>query len=123
MKKFIAEKGPKAVGPYSHAVQVGDLIFCSGMVGSDPETGELKEGVEAQALRALENMKIVLEDAGYSINDVAKTIVFLDNMDDFEKINKVYGDFFGEHKPARSCVEVARLPKGALFEVECVASK
>lgn len=123
VKTIIAEKGPAAVGPYSHAVETGGFLFCSGMLGIDPATGELQSGVTEQAKMALENMRIVLTEAGYSVNDVVKTTVFIKNMDDFGAINEVYAEFFGNHKPARSCVEVARLPKDGLFEIECVASK
>lgn len=125
-RAIIAEKAPAAVGPYVHAVEaaeIGDILFCSGQLGLDPVTGELPEGVEAQTLQSLANMDAVLEKAGYTRNHVVKTTVFIDNMDDFGKINELYANYFGDHKPARSCVEVAKLPKGALVEIECIACK
>ena len=116
MKKTIfAEKAPAAVGPYVHAVEAGNMVFTSGQLGLDPENGTLPEGIEAQTHQALKNLGAVLEAAGVGYEDVVRTMVFLDNMDDFATVK--------ESAPARSCVEVARLPKGGLIEIEAIAAK
>ena len=112
---------PAAVGPYSQAIRSGNLLLTSGQLGLDPETGLLPEGVEAQAKQALKNIGAILAEAGYAKEDVVKTTVFIRNMGDFGTVNGIYADFFGDHKPARSCVEVAHLPKGGLVEVEIIA--
>jgi 2-iminobutanoate/2-iminopropanoate deaminase len=114
---------PAAVGPYSQAVRTGNLLLTSGQLGLDPETGILPEGVEAQTKQALQNIDAILAEAGFSREDVVKTTVFIRNMGDFGTVNGIYADFFGEHKPARSCVEVSALPKGGLVEIEVTASK
>jgi len=114
---------PAAVGPYNQAVKVGDLLFVSGSLGIDPTTGKLVSGgVEAQTEQALKNMKTIIEAGGSTVNKVVKTTVFLQSMDDFAVMNGLYAKFFGEHKPARSAVQVARLPLGGLFEIECIVS-
>jgi reactive intermediate/imine deaminase len=116
---------PSAIGPYSQAIKVGDLLFCSGCIPLDPATGAVVDGgVEAQTERALANLnlKAVVEAAGSELGKVVKTTVFLKSMDDFVTVNGIYAKFFGNHKPARSAVEVARLPKDVLVEVECIAS-
>lgn len=124
MKKTIyAEKAPAAVGPYAHAVEAGNLIFTSGQLGLDPEKGTLPEGIEAQTHQALKNLGAVLEAAGVGYDHVVRTMVFLDNMDDFAVVNEIYGMYFKGEVPARSCVEAARLPKGGLIEIECIAAK
>ena len=122
-KAVLSKNAPAAVGPYVHAVETGNMIFCSGQLGLDPETGELLEGVEAQARQSLINLGEVLKEAGYDYKDVVKTLIFIDNMDDFGKVNEIYAEFFDEWKPARSCVEAAKIPKGALVEIECIACK
>ena len=122
-KMIFADNAPKAVGPYSHGVDTGSMFFCSGQLGLDPETGELKDGVVNQAKMSLDNMDAVLKAAGYEKTDVVKTVVFIKDMNDFAAVNEVYAEYFGEHKPARSCVEVARLPKDGLVEIECIAVK
>ena len=114
---------PAAVGPYSQAVRTGNLLVTSGQLGLDPETGALPEGVEAQTKQALQNIDAILAEAGYSREDVVKTTVFIRNMGDFGTVNGIYADFFGGHKPARSCVEVSALPKGGLVEIEVTASR
>ena len=106
-KAIISEKAPAAVGPYVHAVEAGNMLFCSGQLGLDPETGEFPEGVEAQTRQSLINLGAVLKEAGYDYKDVVKTLIFIDNMEDFAKMNQVYAEFFDEWKPARSCVEAA----------------
>lgn len=124
MKKTInAPKAPAAVGPYVHAVEAGGLIFTSGQLGLIPESGVLPEGVEAQTRQSLKNLAIVLEEAGSDLAHVVKTTVFLDNIDDFAKVNKVYAQYFQGKSPARSCVQVAKLPKGGLVEIEVIAVK
>ncbi|MBA9088356.1 2-iminobutanoate/2-iminopropanoate deaminase [Fontibacillus solani] len=114
---------PGAIGPYSQAVQIGDFIFTSGQLGLIPETGQLAEGVEAQATQSLRNVSAILEAAGSSLDKVIKTTVFLKDMNDFAKVNEIYGSFFAEPYPARSAVEVARLPKDGLVEIEVIAAK
>lgn len=115
-------KAPKAIGPYSVGVKAAGLIFTAGQIPVNPETGVIPEGIEAQTRQSLENVKAVLTAGGASLNSVVKTTVFLKNMDDFGKMNAVYAEFFTENCPARSAVEVARLPKDALVEIEAVAS-
>ena len=119
---IIAKNAPAAIGPYSHAVVIGQFVFTSGQLGFDPENGKLKEGVEAQAEQALTNLKTVLEAAGASLESVVKTTVFLADMKDFPLVNKIYGTYFNGDFPARSCVQVAALPAGGLVEVEAVAT-
>ncbi|MDN4069749.1 RidA family protein [Paenibacillus vini] len=114
---------PGAIGPYSQAVQIGDFVFASGQLGLIPETGELAEGIEGQTLQALRNVGAILEAAGSGLDKVVKTTVFLQDMNDFAKVNEIYGSFFSEPFPARSAVQVARLPKDGLVEIEVIASK
>ena len=123
MKKIVAtDKAPAAIGPYSQAVQIGNLLFTSGMIPIDPATNTLVEGgIEVQAERALENVKALLEASGTSLDKVVKTVVFIKNMDDFAKVNEIYAKYFTKDFPARSCVEVARLPKDVLIEMEAIA--
>lgn len=124
MKKTIhAEKAPAAVGPYVHAVEAGNLVFTSGQLGLIPETGVLPEGIEAQTHQALKNLGAVLEADGLGYKDVVRTMVFLDNMDDFAVVNQIYAEYFKDEAPARSCVEAARLPKGGLIEIEAIAAR
>lgn len=116
------EKAPAAIGPYSQAVKHGDFVFVSGCLGINPATGQLADGgVEAQARQSLENLKEVLEAAGSSFDKVVKATVFIKDMNDFPKINEIYGEYFTKNHPARSCVEVARLPKDGLVEIEAIA--
>lgn len=113
---------PGAVGPYSQAIRAGDLVFCAGQVGLDPSTGELVEGgVEAQAERALRNLTAVLDAAGCTFADVAKTTIFLVDIGDFAAVNAIYGRFMPDPPPARSTFAVAALPKGARIEIEATA--
>jgi 2-iminobutanoate/2-iminopropanoate deaminase len=125
-KKAVSTKSaPAAIGPYSQAVRIGDFLYTSGQVGLDPATGALVEGsIETQTTRVLENLKAVLEAAGTDFAHVVKTTVFLKNMGDFAVMNAIYGKYFapeGVVAPARSTVEVARLPKDALVEIEAIA--
>ena len=123
MKEIIStDKAPAAIGPYSQAVKVGNLLFTSGMIPIDPATNTLVEGgIEVQTERALENVKALLEASGTSLDKVVKTVVFIKNMDDFAKVNEIYAKYFTSDFPARSCVEVARLPKDVLIEMEAIA--
>lgn len=124
MKKTIhSEKAPAAVGPYVHAVEAGNLVFTSGQLGLDPETGVLPEGIEAQTHQALKNLGAVLEAAGAGYEDVVRTMVFLADMNDFAAVNQIYAEYFQGEAPARSCVQVACLPKGGLIEIEAIAAK
>jgi len=122
-KTITATNAPAAVGPYCHAKLAGNTLYTSGQLGLVPATGELPEGVEAQAIQALENLKAVLAAAGMDFGDVVKTTVFLADMKDFAAINAIYAKYFDGEAPARSCVQVAELPKGALFEIEATAVK
>lgn len=116
------EKAPKAIGPYSQAVRIEGLVYTAGQIGLDPATMDLVgEGVEAQTLQVLTNLKHVLEAAGTDMNHVIKTTVFLENMDDFSAMNTIYAEFFAENPPARSTVAVKGLPKGARVEIEVIA--
>ena len=117
------DHAPAAVGPYSQAVRAENFLITAGQLGLDPKTGILPEGVEAQTKQSLENIGAILAEAGFSLTDVVKTTVFIRNMDDFGRVNGIYAAFFGEHKPARSCVEVSALPKNGLVEIEVIASK
>ncbi len=118
-----APNAPAAVGPYCHAKLAGNTLYTSGQLGLIPATGELPQGVEAQASQALDNLSAVLAAAGMTCADVVKTTVFLADMGDFAAINAIYAKYFPGEAPARSCVQAAALPKGALFEIEAVAVK
>ncbi len=125
MKNVIStNKAPGAIGPYSQAIEIDNLILTSGQLGIDPATGAFPEGVEAQTAQSLENVKAILADKGLTLEDVIKTTVFIKDMNDFGKINEVYSKYIcGDKLPARSCVEVARLPKDGLVEIEVIALK
>lgn len=116
-------QAPGAIGPYSQAVEIGELVYTSGQLGLDPATGELAEGVEKQTVQSLRNVQAILEAAGSSMDKVVKTTVFLKDLGDFVKVNEIYSSFFTEPYPARSAVEVARLPKDGLVEIEVIALK
>jgi len=123
MEAIHTDGAPAAIGPYSQAIKVGDLLFCSGQIALPAGTGGdmITGGVEAEARQALTNLKAVLEAGGASMGTVVKTTVFLQDMADFPKVNAIYAEFFGDHRPARACVAVSQLPKGALFEIDAVA--
>lgn len=123
MKKIISTpKAPAAIGPYSQAIVVGDMVYTSGMIPIIPETGELETGdIKAQANQAIKNLVTLLEEAGSDAGSVVKTTVFIKDMNDFAAVNEVYATYFTENFPARSCVEVARLPKDVKIEIEAVA--
>ncbi|MGE5263429.1 MAG: RidA family protein [Acidobacteriota bacterium] len=117
-----SDKAPKALGPYSQAIRAGDYVFCAGQAGFDPATGRLVEGgIEAETRRVLQNLSAVLEQAGTSIQNAVKTTVFLTDMDEFKAMNAIYAEFFPSNPPARSTVQVARLPGGARVEIEVIA--
>ena len=124
MKKVIAtDKAPAAIGPYSQAIEVNGMVYTSGSIPVDPATGNIPEGSVAQAEQAFLNMKNLLEAAGTDISQVVKTTVFIKEMNDFGAINEVYAKYFTEPYPSRSCVEVARLPKDVMLEIEAIALK
>ncbi len=122
MEIIATEKAPAALGPYSQAIRVNGMIYCSGQIPINPATGTIEaQTIEDQTTQAITNLRNVLEKAGSSLAKVVKTTVFIKNMNDFAALNKVYAELFGDTKPARSCVEVARLPKDVLVEIECIA--
>lgn len=124
MKNAITtEKAPAAIGPYSQAVVVKDVIYVSGQLPVKPENQIMPEEVKEQTLQSLKNIKVILEAAGFSLKDVAKATVYLEDMNDFAAMNDVYKDFFSNPYPARVAVEVARLPKDAKIEIDVIASK
>ena len=123
MKKIATDKAPAAIGPYSQGIVVDKFFFASGQIAINPATGEIPATVEEQAEQAFSNMAALLKDAGSSMENVVKTTVFIKNMDDFAKVNEVYAKYFTSQFPARSCVEVARLPKDVLIEMEAIALK
>lgn len=120
MKEIKTSNAPAAIGPYSQAIISGGMLYTSGQIPINPATGEIPAGVEAQARQALTNVKNLIEASGASIDNVVKTSVFIKDMNDFAKINEIYAEFFTEPYPARSCVEVARLPKDVLLEIETI---
>ena len=121
MKAIHTDKAPKAAGPYSQAILANNTIFCSGQIGINPSEGNLVEGFENQCEQVMKNISEVLEEAGFSFDNVVKTTCFLSDMETFSKFNQIYEKYFVS-KPARSCVE-AKLPKGAMVEVEVIAVK
>ena len=123
IKNISTAAAPAAIGPYSQAIAAGDFLYLSGQLGVNPATGNLEEGVEAQAERAIANMKAILVEAGTDIGHVVKTTVFLKDMADFAAVNAIYAKHFLQPYPARSCVQVAALPKGGLVEIEAVVAK
>lgn len=125
MKKVIStENAPKAIGPYSQAVQMGDFVFCSGQVALDPKTGEVFTGdIGTQTEMVMKNVTSVLEAAGLNLSNIVKTTIFLTSMNDFAAVNEAYGKFFTEAPPARSTVAVAGLPRGVNVEIEVIAHR
>ncbi|WP_280771088.1 RidA family protein [Salipaludibacillus daqingensis] len=116
-------EAPSAIGPYSQAVKTGDIVYTSGQIGLDPSSGEMVDGLESQAHQVMKNVKAVLAAADCDMNDVIKSMIFMQNMEDFVTVNEIYASYFEEPYPARSAVEVAKMPKGALVEVEVIAKK
>lgn len=121
MKVISTNKAPAAIGPYSQALDLGNLVFVSGQIPVNPATGTMPEDVQDQARQSLANLKAILAEAGLSMTDVVKTVVFLADLNDFAAVNEVYAQAFAEPFPARSCVQVAGIPKGAKVEIECIA--
>jgi 2-iminobutanoate/2-iminopropanoate deaminase len=123
-KKIATDKAPQAIGPYSQAIQLGNLLFVSGQIPLDPATGKLVQGdIEAQTKQVMENLRAIVATAGLTLADALKAACFLKNMGDFAKFNAVYAEYFGEVPPARETVEVARLPRDVLVEVSLICGK
>ena len=116
-------KAPAAIGPYSQAIMAGGFLYTSGQLGINPETGTLPPDIMDQTKQSLKNIQAILEEAGLRKNNVIKTVIYLKDLSDFAIVNEIYAAFFGSHKPARSCVEVSRLPKDGLVEIEAVAQQ
>lgn len=116
------DKAPGAIGPYSQGIMIGNFVYTSGQIPLDPKTGEMAGSIEEQTTQCLENVKAILEAAGTSMDNVIKTTVFLDDISNFTRMNEVYATYFTENKPARSAVEVAKLPKDAKIEIEVIAA-
>lgn len=125
MKRVIeTDRAPKAIGPYSQAIVVGNMMFVSGQIPVDPKTGEIVDGtIEEKTKQVLENLKAILEAGGFSLEDVVKVTIFTTSIDFFPKVNEVYSRYFSSHKPARSFVSVAQLPKNVEIEIEAIAVK
>ena len=123
MDTIYTKNAPDAIGPYSQAIEVNGMVYTSGVIPVDPATGEIPAGVEAQARQAFSNLANLLEAAGTSMAQAVKTTVFIKEMNDFGRINEIYAEYFTKPYPARSCVEVARLPKDVLLEIEVIALK
>lgn len=122
MKEVISTtNAPGAIGPYSQGIKYGNLVFVSGQTAMDPKTSKIAEGVEAQAAQCLENIKAILEEAGSGLDKVLKSTVFIKDMNSFKKVNEIYAGYFTKNQPARSTVEVARLPMDVLVEIEVIA--
>ena len=123
MKKIATTKAPAAVGPYAQAVEVNGFVFVSGQLPINMETGEMETDIRKATLASLSNLKSIVEEAGLSIDNVAKTTVFMKDLEEFTAMNEVYAEFFGSHTPARSTFQVAKLPKDAVVEIEAIVSK
>lgn len=122
-KQIISSKAPAAIGAYSQAIKKGDLIFTSGQIPIDPETSAMVEdNIEKQTIQVMENLKNVLEEAGSNFDKVLKATVFLSDLNNFTKVNEIYKDYFTKEPPARSCIEVSRLPQDSLVEIEVIAA-
>ena len=120
IKSVYTDKAPAAIGPYSQAMQAGDFLYVSGQIGINPETGEAPEGIEAQTKQVMENLKAILSEANTSFSDVVKFTIYIQSMDDFATVNEIYGGYLEEPYPARATVEVSRLPKNMLVEMDAV---
>jgi 2-iminobutanoate/2-iminopropanoate deaminase len=122
MKVYFLNNAPKAIGPYSQAVQTGNLLYCSGQTPIEPESMKIEiASIEGQTKRAIKNLEAILQEAGLTLKNVVKTNVFLTDMENFSKMNEIYAMCFGEHRPARSTIAVKGLPYNALVEIECIA--
>ena len=117
------DRAPGAIGPYSQAIEVNGMLYTSGVIPINPATGEIADTIEQQAEQAFTNICNLVEDAGSAVDKIIKTTVFIKNMDDFAKVNEIYAKYFEGACPARSCVEVSKLPKGVLMEMEAIAAK
>jgi 2-iminobutanoate/2-iminopropanoate deaminase len=120
---IVTSNAPKPIGPYSQAVQYGDLVFVSGQIGLDPVTGNLSESVEGQTLQVMENVKSILQEAGLGFSDVVQTRIYITNISDWDTVNRIYGRYFEKEYPARATVHATGLPKGAKVEIEVIAQK
>ena len=123
IKKISTTNAPAAIGPYSQALDLGNMVFVSGQIPIDPATGLMADTIEEQAKQSLTNLKNILAEAGLGMENVVKTVVFLADLNDFATVNAVYESFFADPFPARSCVQVAAIPKGAKVEIECIAQR
>ena len=125
MKKVIlSSKAPAPIGPYSQAIEANDTLYVSGQIPIDPATGEVVAGgIEPQAKQVMQSLKAILEEAGYTFDQVVKTTILLDDLGNFAKVNEIYGSYFGEGAPARETYQVAKLPKGVAVEISCIAVK
>ncbi|WP_010097718.1 RidA family protein [Ornithinibacillus scapharcae] len=123
VKEVFTEKAPAAIGPYSQAIEVGNLLFVSGQIGINPETGEVVTGIEAQTKQVMENLKHIIDQAGADFSQVAKFTIYLSSMDDFATINEIYGGYLTKPYPARATIEVSRLPKDVLVEIDAIVVK
>ena len=123
IKKISTTNAPAAIGPYSQALDLGNMVFVSGQIPIDPATGVMADTIEEQAKQSLTNLKNILAEAGLGMENVVKTVVFLADLNDFAAVNAVYESFFADPFPARSCVQVAAIPKGAKVEIECIAQR
>lgn len=123
MNRISTDKSPAAIGPYSQALSSGNIVFVSGQIPLNPQTGVMADTIEEQTMQSLKNVENILKAAGLSMKNVIKTSVFLSDLNDFAKVNEIYAQFFTEPFPARSCVQVAAIPKGAKVEIECIAVK
>lgn len=121
-KKVIkTDNAPEAIGPYSQAIMVGDFIYTSGQIPINPKTGIMETDIKLATKQSIENIKAILEEVGTSLENVIKTTIFLKDLNDFNVVNEVYATYFNENNPARSCVEIAKLPKDAVIEIEAIA--
>jgi|SRR5690625_1258484 len=120
MKEVFTDKAPAAIGPYSQAIIAGDFLFASGAIGIDPSTGEVVDGIENQTVQVMENLKTILGEANASFSKVAKFTIYLNSMDDFATVNEIYGKYLEKPYPARATVEVSRLPKDVLVEIDAI---
>lgn len=120
MKEVFSNKAPEAIGPYSQAMIAGDFLYASGQIGINPKTGEVVEGIEAQTRQVMENLKAVLAEADADFSKVAKFTIYLSSMDDFATVNEIYGSYLQKPYPARATVEVSRLPKDVLVEIDAI---
>lgn len=123
MKSLHTKNAPAAIGPYSQAVQAGEYMYISGQLGLDPKTGELKKDIETQTKQVMKNIEAILKEAQLTFSSVVKTTIYLSDIGNFATVNEIYGSYFTDHKPARATVEVSRLPKDGLIEIEAVVFK